>query len=87
LYDGGNAPNTEEPPVAVSSEFLKETVERAAKTFVEAFAATWALSQPLDYNIATVKVAVVAAAAAGGSAVVSFLSARFGSKKNDPSLV
>jgi len=65
--------------------FIKKLVERATKTFVQAFAA--ALIIPTDYSKDAWKAAALAAVAAGLSAVISLVSKRFGSNTDSPSLV
>jgi len=65
--------------------FIKKLVERATKTFVQAFAA--ALIIPTDYSKDAWKAAALAAVAAGLSAVISVFSKSIGSDKDSPSLV
>lgn len=62
------------------SPFLKDLIERAIKTFVQAFLATIVAGSGLDID--TGKKALVAGAAAALSVISSVLSSRFGAKNS-----
>lgn len=70
----------------MSNQFWKSLVERVIRTFIQAFAASWALAQPLDMNVATWKYAVVGSAAAGVTAVMGLAAKPFGNP-NSPSVL
>jgi len=70
------------------STFVKDLAERAAKTFVQAFAAALVIPAAADFwSVSVWKSAVVGAVAAGVSAVTSLLSKRFGPDAEDASVV
>lgn len=70
------------------NQFVKDLVERAVKTFIQVFAATLVIPAVSDiYSVDAWKAAVVSAAAAGLSAVMSLLSKRVGPSKDDASVV
>lgn len=58
--------------------FVRDTIERAVKTFVQAFLAAFTIGSAADWNLGFVKSAALAAAGMALSVVSSAISKRFG---------
>lgn len=68
--------------------FTKDLLERAAKTFVQAFAAALVVPALADFwTVSAWKAAIIGAVSAGVSAVSSLLSKPVGPNKGDASTV
>ena len=68
------------------SLFLKDLLERAAKTFVQVFVAAVPVGSIFDWGISGAKGAVLAAAGAALSVITSAISKRFGSSPDNASV-